>query len=395
MIKKGIVALLCGSVLVGCGPSSNATSPISSSNLITSVDNRNYKFSTYYNGEFPFNNNDQPYKGEIADPSVVKGDDGRFYVFSTLRKLFVSDDMCSWELVTEQIIPRPTWADGEKHGYPDVWAPDCIKIKDKWIYYYSLAAWYMPSAGIGYAISDNVYGPYEDKGLLFNEDDIDMNGLIDPQPFIDDDGRVYMTVGSFHGNYIVELENDGMSLLNGKEYQKENKVLIAGIPLDYFNNTYYEGGYITKKDGYYYFFGSAGSCCDGKNSSYKVVVGKSKNIVGPYVDSKGKNLASENGGKTIGELCLWSPVSDTTTAGPGHNSILIDDSGDYWIVYHSYCDADNFITRHLFIDKLSWDNNGFPYVSFTYETDEGKEKTVNYKPSYLVELDGPKFLEDL
>ena len=79
-----------------------------------------------------------------------------------------------------------------------------------------------------------------------------MNGLIDPQPFIDDDGRVYMIVGSFHGNYIVELEDDGMSLLHGKDYQKENKVLIAGIPLDYFNNTYYEGGYITKKDGYYY-----------------------------------------------------------------------------------------------------------------------------------------------
>ena len=124
------------------------------------------------------------------------------------------------------------------------------------------------------------------------------------------------------------------------------------------------------------------------------MVGKSDNILGPYVDSKGKNLASENGGKTIGELCLWSPVSDTTTAGPGHNSLLIDDAGDYWIVYHSYCDKDNFVTRHLFIDKLSWGENGFPYVSYTYETDDGKEKTVNYKPSYSIELDGPRFLDE-
>lgn len=390
MKNKGVVALLLCSMLIGCGTNSinsNATSSFTSSS-----EKIEYDYSIYYNGEFPLNNNDQPYKGEVADPSIVKGDDGRFYVFSTIRKLFVSEDMCTWRLLNEQIIPRPTWADGEKYGYPDVWAPDCMKIKDKWIYYYSLAAWDMPSAGIGYAVSDNVYGPYEDKGLLFNEDDIDMNGLIDPQPYIDDDGRVYMVVGSFHGNYLVELTDDGMSLLNGKDYAKENKVLIAGIPLDYFNNTYYEGGYITKKDGSYYFFGSAGSCCEGLNSSYKVVVGKADNIAGPYYDSQGKNLASDNGGKTIGELCLWSPVTDKTTAGPGHNSILIDDANDYWIVYHAYCDADNFATRHLFIDKLSWDENDFPYVSYTYEDEDGNEKITKYKPSYLKELDGPKFI---
>ena len=146
MKNKGVVALLLCSMLIGCGTnsvSSNATSSLNNSN-ISSSENIEYDYSTYFNGEYPLNNNSQPYKGEIADPSVVKGDDGKFYVFSTLRKLFVSDDMCTWELLDESIIDRPTWADGEKHGYPDVWAPDCMKIKDKWIYYYSLAAWDMP-----------------------------------------------------------------------------------------------------------------------------------------------------------------------------------------------------------------------------------------------------------
>ena len=390
MKNKGVVALLLCSMLIGCG--TNSVNSNATSSFTSSSENIEYDYSTYYNGEFPLNNNDQPYKGEIADPSVVKGDDGKFYVFSTIRKLFVSDDMCTWRLLNEQIIPRPTWADGEKYGYPDVWAPDCMKIKDKWIYYYSLAAWDMPSAGIGYAVSDNVYGPYVDKGLLFNEDDIDMNGLIDPQPYIDDDGKVYMLVGSFHGNYLVELASDGMSLLNGKEYQKENKKLIAGIPLNYFNNTYYEGGYIIKRNENYYFFGSAGSCCEGLNSSYRVVVGKASNIIGPYYDRNGNNLAQDNGGKTIGELCLWSPVTDKTTAGPGHNSVLIDDAGDYWMIYHSYCDMDNFSTRHLFLDKLSWDDASFPYVSYTWENENEEVKITNYKPSYLIELDGPRFL---
>lgn len=383
-----IFSILMVSLLVSCGGAVNSAT----SNNISSEEVE-YTFSTYHNALMPSNGRGGEYLNEIADPSVVRGDDGKFYVFSTIRRAFVSDDMCNWEVLSENIIDRPTWADGEKHGRPDVWAPDVIKIKDKWIYYYSLAAWDMPSAGIGYAIADDIAGPYTDMGLLCNEDQIDMNGLIDPQPFIDGD-HVYMVVGSFHGNYLIELTDDGMGLLNGADYQKENKVLIAGIPLDYFNNTYYEGGYIIKKDGYYYFFGSAGSCCEKDSSSYRVYVGRSKNVNGPYLAPDGKNLASANNGQTIGKLVLWCvPGASRTTAGPGHNSILIDDAGDYWMIYHAYCDEDNFATRHMFMDKLSWGNDGFPYVSYTYEDENGEEKTANCKPSYQIELDGPRFIK--
>ena len=45
-----------------------------------------------------------------------------------------------------------------------------------------------------------------------------------------------------------------------------------------------EGTYIIKRDGYYYLFGSAGSCCDGANSTYHVVVARSENLMGPYVN---------------------------------------------------------------------------------------------------------------
>lgn len=407
MKNKGLLTLLVCSILIGCSNNSSVEGPSlsNSSNIKDSTSNFDnessnskieeveYEFSTYFNGNFPIYNTSQEYKGEIADPSVVRGDDGKFYVFSTIRKLFVSENMCEWSLLSDEVIPRPTWADGDIHGRPDVWAPDCIKIKDKWIYYYSLAAWDMPSAGIGYAISDNIYGPYVDMGKLMDEDDVEINGLIDPQPYIDNDGTVYMLVGSFHGNYLVELSDDGMSLKNGANYQRENKILIAGIPLDYFNNTYYEGGYIVKKDEYYYFFGSTGSCCDGKNSSYRVVTGKAKDIKGPYYSSEGKKLASNNMGQTIGDICLWSPIYDENTAGPGHNSILIDDAGDYWMIYHSYCKKDNFATRHLFMDKLKWNDNGYPCVSYAYTDDYNEEQEVNYRPSYMTELDGPRFIK--
>ena len=79
-------------------------------------------------------------------------------------------------------------------------------------------------------------------------------------------------------------------------------------------------------------------------------------------------------------------------AGAGHNSILVDDAGDYWIYYHAYSTEDNYATRHLFMDKLAWDENGFPYVTYTYTNDEGEEKTSKVKPSFQIELDGPRFI---
>ena len=62
--------------------------------------------------------------------------------------------------------------------------------------------------------------------------------------------------------------------------------------------------------------------------------------------------------------------------GPGHNSVLVDDAGNYWIYGHAYISTDNYATRHLMMDKLLWDKNGMPYV-------EGKNFSFNE------ELDGP------
>ena len=388
LLSLSVVSLL----LVGCTTSHPSISEEEVPTTSEIQEEINYSSEYYTNVLLPRYDNGLAYKNEIADPSIVKGDDGKYYVFSTIRKLFSTRDFSSWKVESERIIDRPTWADGDKHGRPDVWAPDAIKIKDKWIYYYSLAAWDMPSAGIGYAVADEITGPYIDKGLLFNEDMIKMNGLIDPQPYIDDDGKVYMIVGSFHGNYIVELDEDGMSLKGGAEVQDQEKVLIAGIDIDYFNNTYYEGCYVIKKDGYYYLFGSAGSCCAGESSSYKVVVGRSKNIKGPYLDSNGKDLAQNNNGKTIGDIVLWSPPS-AKTAGPGHNSVFQDDAGDFWMIYHAYCDYDSYKTRHLFMDKIYWLDNGFPVVGYEYEDEDGQIKLQKGKPSYNIELEGPRFIE--
>lgn len=384
-------------------PSTPATSstntPVSSSTSTVieqtpSVDNKSYWSETYMNPVSVTTSAGSKFNGEVADPSIVRGDDGYYYIVSTNRVMLRSEDACNWEVVTTNIIGTPGWgADvaGTSGSYA-LWAPDLIKIGDQWIYYYSLSGWGSPR-GIGYATADNVAGPYTDQGKLFDLNEIGIQNCIDPQPFVDTDGSVYMTVGSFQGLYLVELTEDGTACMNGVEYQKENKVLIAGYDGGWDGSTY-EGGYIMEKDGTYYYFGSAGTCCEGQNSTYRVYVGKADNVAGPYRDRQGRPLTMSRSGTTCGELVIWAgTASNKSVVGVGHNSILVDDAGDWWIYYHGYCNLDTFGTRHLFMDKLVWSEDGYPYVSYVGEDEDGNEKVYNYLPSFQVELDGPRIEE--
>ena len=344
--------------------STNTSSVISSS--IPDVMPDDFYCGTYQN-PVTILNDGKVFNGGLADPSVVRGDDGYFYCFGTGGMMLQSEDACVWNVFKSNVIPRPTWGDNYYSGkIPNIWAPDVVKVKDKWIYYYSLSAWDGP-CGIGYAVADDIKGPYTDMGRLFDsgevpgEYSIGVNNSIDPQVFIDDDDSVYMVFGSFRGLYIVQLTEDGQACLNGVPYQNEHKTLIAGQPTAW-NGAQYEGSYIFKKDGYYYYMGSSGSCCEGKNSTYNVRVARSTNILGPYIDSTGHNLKLSAGTTTYGDVVVFSKGSNLNVKGPGHNSILVDDGGNYWIYAHAYISTDNYATRHLMMDKLLWDDNGMPYV---------------------------------
>ena len=371
------ILFLC---LSSCAPSSTSIVDESSSEEskeTSSINLDDYYFSTYTNPVTIF---DQGilYKNGLADPSVVRGDDGYFYCFGTGGIMLRSEDACQWDLITHTIISRPTWGDDYyENKRPMIWAPDVVKVKDKWIYYYALSAWDGP-CGIGYAVADNIAGPYTDKGRLFDSGElysdysIGVFNSIDPQVFVDDES-VYMVFGSFRGIYIVQLSEDGQSCYKGIKYQNEHKTLIAGKPTKW-DGAQYEGSYIFKKDGYYYYMGSSGTCCEGANSTYNVRVARSDNILGPYRDSEGYDLKLSYGTSTYGDMVVYSKKSNTDVKGPGHNSILVDDAGNYWFFAHAYISTDNYATRHLMMDKLLWDENDMPYLdgrifSFNEEMD--------------------------
>jgi arabinan endo-1,5-alpha-L-arabinosidase len=207
--------------------------------------------------------------------------------------------------------------------------------------YYSMSVWGGEwTCGIGIATSDKPEGPYTDKGKLLRSNEINVQNSIDPF-FIQDNGKNYLFWGSFHGIYAIELTNDGLSIK-----QEAVKQQVAG--------TAYEGTYILKKDNYYYFFASVGTCCEGVNSTYTTVVGRSGNLFGPYLNKAGQSMSDNKH-----EILIRG---NDRFVGTGHNSeIVTDKAGKNWILYHAV-DKTNPKGRVLMLDEVKWDNN-WPFVT--------------------------------
>jgi len=301
----------------------------------------------------------------LADPTVIRGEDGFFYAYGTEDNwgdgmgpryipILKSQDLVNWDYIGEAFTKKPDW---KKDG--GLWAPEIVFFNNKYHLYYSQSVWGDPNPAIGVAVADHPAGPFTDQGKLFDSQEIDVQNSIDPMFYVDDDGTPYLFWGSFHGIYGIQLSEDGLRTV-GEKFE------IAGRA--------FEAPYIIKRDGFYYFFGSLGSCCEGIWSTYRVGVGRAESIRGPYIDQEGNHLLHSEG-----TLLL---AGGEHFVGPGHNTIVKDDAGTDWIVYHAIDKEQGTmpsgITRRpLLIDPLIWD--------------QGWPKVENYMPS-TTEREGPKIL---
>ena len=278
----------------------------------------------------------------LPDPSVIKGEDGYFYLYATenIRNLPIhrSKDLVEWEYVGTAFT-NDTRPDFEPKG--GLWAPDINKIGDKYVLYYSMSVWGGEwTCGIGCATADKPEGPFKDHGKMFRSNEINVQNSIDPF-YMEDGGKKYLFWGSFRGIYGIELSDDGLSIKKGAKLRQ-----VAG--------TAYEGTYIHKKDGYYYFFASIGTCCEGLKSTYTTVVGRSKKLFGPYVDKSGKKMLDNHH-----EVLIHK---NDAFVGTGHNSeIVTDKAGNDWMFYHAVS-TKNPGGRVLMMDKVNW-KDGWPSVA--------------------------------
>lgn len=292
----------------------------------------------------------------LPDPTLVRGEDGAFYLFATEDTrnvpIMKSMNLVDWTQVGTAFtdLTRPNFvANG------GIWAPDISLINGKYVLFYSMSTWGGEwECGIGRAVADNPWGPFTDLGKLFISSEMGVQNSID-QFYIEDNGIKYLIWGSFRGIYSMELTEDGLN----RKPRTENKQLLG---------TAFEGIYIHKKGNYYYAFASVGSCCAGVNSTYQTVVGRSENLLGPYVNKAGRLMLDNHYEVVISK--------NSRFVGTGHNSeIVTDDMGQDWMLYHAI-DLQNPQGRKLVMDQIKWDENDWPYV-------EGGTPSLTYNAPVL------------
>ena len=287
-----------------------------------------------------------------ADPTVIRTDEG-FYLYATQTNsywipIYFSKDLVNWEFKRSAFrkATRPT-----EDVLPDggaFWAPEIRHINGKYVLYFSWAKWGDGSKSYtAVATSDSPVGDFLNAKPLLITDDFGSNCI--DQFYYEEDSKKYMFVGSFNGIYVTELTDDGLSVKRGADGKPVLKKQVCGRA--------FEGTNIYKKGKYYYLFASINNCCDGINSRYKVVVGRSEKLLGPYVDRKGKDMLDNS----------WELVLEgdgETFFGPGHNSIIIpDDAGTDWMIYHSYVKENGAVGGRLgMLDRVVWSADGWPTI---------------------------------
>jgi arabinan endo-1,5-alpha-L-arabinosidase len=163
-----------------------------------------------------------------------------------------------------------------------------------------------------------------------------------------------MTFGSFwSGIKLVKLDPSWTRLAEPQEWHTiARRERPAFTPDEEAGAAQIEGPFIFRKNGWYYLFASWGLCCQGPKSTYEVVVGRAKEVTGPYLDRQGKDMALGGGSLVIQGDKDWKAL--------GHNSAYTFDGKD-WLVLHAYETADKY-KQKLKVLEMKWDRDGWPVV---------------------------------
>lgn len=296
----------------------------------------------------------EPY---IHDPSTIAECDGKYYTFGTGSGGLISTDGWTWN------------GGGVRPGGGA--APDVLKIGDRYLIAYSSTGGGLGGGHAGKVLTmwnktldpnspDFAYSePIEVAHSLDDEDcdAIDAGLLLDPT-----DGRLWLSYGTYFG-FIRVVELDPKT---GKRMEGNKEVNIA---IDC------EATTLTYRDGWYYLLGTHGTCCDGPNSTYNIVVGRSRKITGPYMDNIGRDML-EGGGKMV------IAASDRKT-GPGHFGRFVEEDGVEKMSFHYEADFDRGGRSVLALRPIIW-KNGWPLAGEAFK--EGTYKIESERRGYALEL---------
>ncbi|MDQ3930022.1 MAG: family 43 glycosylhydrolase [Chloroflexota bacterium] len=287
-------------------------------------------------------------KGDFADPFVLRVD-GTYYGFATNAagkniQMSRSTDLVKWQLSVDALPATGPWA---KLGGSLVWAPEVMKIGDKYVLYYTARDKASDKQCVGVAISDKPEGKYQDKNDKPLVCQADEGGTIDASPFRDGD-KLYLYYKN-DGNccnkltylWAQEMAPDGLSLVGEPAQLVHNDKGWEGRVV--------EAPTMWKNEDKYYLFFSAN---DYAGPAYSVGYANCEGPMGPCEDApENPILASRMDKKPL-------------VIGPGHKTIIQDDDGETWMVYHAWEVTSAGLrgsSRFMWIDRLTFEG-GKPVV---------------------------------
>lgn len=267
---------------------------------------------------------------EVHDPAIYEDvKNKKFYIYGTGAVGFTSIDLVHWKslgIVVDGILPEAKeWTHSDA-----IWAPDIVEVNGEYRLYCSNSSWGVRQSCIFMATADSPAGPFVPKGIVVKTENSGNVNAIDANIIEDKkNNKQYMVYGSFWGGiHIIELDKEtGFAKEDGLGKQ------IAVRPA--WNDGAIEGPYIIyyPETDYYYLFVSYGSLtCD-----YNIRVGRSKSVTGPYLDYHGKNMVDpddDNCSTGLMVSCGYRYVTGQAYMGPGHNSVLVRENGDLFLVNH-------------------------------------------------------------
>jgi arabinan endo-1,5-alpha-L-arabinosidase len=188
--------------------------------------------------------------------------------------------------------------------------------------------------------STGASGSWSNQGLVIESATSDNFNAIDPNLYVDPSGRWWLSLGSFWSG-IKQVQ------LNASTGNRLDSTIrsIAGR-----GGGAIEAPFLFHHGSYYYLYVSFDLCCRGAASTYRIMVGRSTSVNGPFVDKNGTAMTSGGGSEIL--------AGHGSIHGPGGQSVFTDTDADV-LVYHYY--ADNG-TAKLGINLLGYDSSGWPFV---------------------------------
>ncbi|GAB7108145.1 arabinan endo-1,5-alpha-L-arabinosidase [Streptomyces phaeofaciens JCM 4814] len=280
----------------------------------------------------------------VHDPTMIRTSAGRYLLYATGGGLShrTSTDRIAFTAGGDAFSTKPGW--WSSYGATEAWAPDISYQGGKYLMYYAVSTFGSNKSAIGLAgSSTGLPGSWTDYGTVYTSTTSSDYNAIDPNLFVDDDGKWWLSFGSWWtGLKMIRIDPATGKQLSGDA----TRYALASRPT---GTKAVEAPFVVKRNGYYYLFASYDTCCAGTGSTYKVKVGRATAVTGPYYDKNGVAMTN-NGGTAVLE-------SHGRYIGPGGQSIMKDADGDL-IVYHYYDGNDNG-TPKLGINLLSW-STGWP-----------------------------------